>query len=35
MSLLFAVLTPFFGAPLVAWLAERGRAQAAWAAGLV
>jgi multicomponent K+:H+ antiporter subunit A len=33
MSLLLAVLTPFFGAPLVAWLALRGRPQAAWAAG--
>ena len=33
MSLLLAVLTPFAGAPLVAWLALRGRPQAAWAAG--
>ncbi len=33
MSLFLAVLTPFFGAPLVAWLALRGRPQAAWAAG--
>jgi multicomponent K+:H+ antiporter subunit A len=33
MSLFLAILTPFFGAPLVAWLALRGRPQAAWAAG--
>jgi multicomponent K+:H+ antiporter subunit A len=33
MSLFLAILTPFLGAPLVAWLALRGRPQAAWAAG--
>jgi len=33
MSLFLAVLAPFFGAPLVAWLSLRGRPQAAWAAG--
>ncbi len=33
MSLFLAVLTPFIGAPLVAWLALRGRPHAAWAAG--
>lgn len=33
MSLFLAILTPFLGAPLVAWLARRGRPQAAWAAG--
>jgi multicomponent K+:H+ antiporter subunit A len=32
-SLFLAVLTPFFGAPLVAWLERQGRPQAAWAAG--
>lgn len=33
MTLLLAVLTPFLGAPLVAWLSRRGRAVAAWATG--
>jgi len=33
MSLILAVLTPFLGAALVAWVALRGRPQAAWAAG--
>ena len=33
MSLCLAALTPFLGAPLVAYLAPRGRAHAAWAAG--
>ena len=32
MNLLFATLIPFLGAPLVAWLARRGRAPAAWGA---
>lgn len=33
MTLLFAVLTPFFGAALVALVSRRGRARAAWCAG--
>ncbi|MCU0932958.1 MAG: monovalent cation/H+ antiporter subunit A [Thiobacillaceae bacterium] len=33
MSLFLAVLTPFLGAPLVAYLALHSRARAAWAAG--
>jgi len=33
MSLILAVLTPFLGAALVAWVALRGRPQATWAAG--
>lgn len=35
MNLLLAVLTPFFGAALVAWASRRGRAYAAWSAGAV
>ncbi len=33
MNLPLAVLTPFLGAALAAWLARRGRAPAAWGAG--
>jgi multicomponent K+:H+ antiporter subunit A len=33
MSLILAVLTPFFGAPLVGWVARHSRPKAAWAAG--
>ena len=33
MNLLLAVLTPFLGAPLVAWCSRRGRAPAAWVSG--
>ena len=33
MSIALAVLTPFLGAPLVAWASRRGRALAAWSAG--
>ena len=35
MTLLLVVLTPFFGAPVVAWLSRVSRSAAAWAAGLV
>ena len=35
MSLLLAVLTPFLGAPLVAWAARGGRAATAWCAAAV
>ena len=33
MNLLLTVLTPFLGAPLVAWCSLRGRKPAAWASG--
>lgn len=32
MNLALAVLTPFIGAPLVAWISRHGRASAAWGA---
>ncbi|MFZ5484771.1 MAG: monovalent cation/H+ antiporter subunit A [Pseudomonadota bacterium] len=35
MSLAWLVLTPFLGAPLVAWASRLGRLAAAWAAGAV
>ena len=35
MNLLFAVLTPFLGAILAAWVSRRGRLHAAWMAGAV
>jgi len=35
MTLFFAVLTPFFGAALVAWASRFGRSHSAWAAGAV
>ncbi|MEW6120607.1 MAG: monovalent cation/H+ antiporter subunit A [Pseudomonadota bacterium] len=35
MTLLLAVLLPFAGAALVAWVARSGRSRAAWAAGAV
>jgi multicomponent K+:H+ antiporter subunit A len=35
MTLFFAVLSPFFGAPLVAWISRFGRSHSAWAAGAV
>ena len=35
MTLLLAVLTPFIGAALVAWISRIGRSAAAWLAGLV
>jgi multicomponent K+:H+ antiporter subunit A len=35
MTLFLAVLTPFLGAPLVAWLSRYSRTAAAWGAGLV
>jgi multicomponent K+:H+ antiporter subunit A len=35
MTLLLAVLTPFLGAPLIAWISRGNRSAAAWGAGLV
>ena len=34
MTLLLAVLTPFIGAPVVAWISRSSRSAAAWGAGL-
>ena len=35
MTLLLVVLTPFLGAPLVAWLSRYSRTSSAWSAGLI
>ena len=35
MTLFFAVLSPFFGAALVAWASRFGRSHSAWAAGAI